>query len=502
MDEMKPTPEFEEKVRKAVHVPDANPDFVKQLRNQLVKGPATMKPRTVFRPIWAMAFVLILAILIFGAPEIAAAFGRVFGYVPDVGLVETTNGLRILAEPASVTRGEVTLTITQVFVYEDHVELTYEVNGIDPVYGNTSDMCGAYHPDNNFWSDADADLRLPDGTIVRRDYAGEYQSENRYAMKPIYAINVPAEVMEMTMVLKCLPFTKLGAVPEDWEVPFKLISIPAGTVVGHPVIEVEQSTQEVNASPTAEPASAPKVTMTLERIVSIDSATIFYLNFHMADHDPSLISIMPVGAYMIDSQGQRIQLIGNFVWQPFDHRDGALFEFVSASKPAEGPFTIFVEKTVAYYAPLYTDPPQASAEELSFTFDAGSDPQQGQAWTLDESFQIAGRDLKVTSARAITYEDILTPELAPLMTEGSQGFDFGYQFVVEADPTIKMNVEMDIFSEEYICATVISAPFIPEGSSLLYNLLCRNEYPTGEVTVTIREFSVLMDEELQVEWKP
>lgn len=205
---------------------------------------------------------------------------------------------------------------------------------------------------------------------------------------------------------------------------------------------------------------------------------------------------------MIDSQGQRIQLIGNFVWQPFDHRDGAPFEFVTASKPAEGPFTIFVEKTVAYYAPLYTDPPQATPEELSFTFDAGTDPKQGQVWELNEDFQIAGHDLKVTSARAITYEDILTPELAPLMTEGSQGFDFGYQFTVNADPAIKMNVEMDIFSEEYVCAVVISAPFVPENSSLFYNLLCRNGYPKGQVMVTIREFSVLMDEELQVGWKP
>jgi hypothetical protein len=502
MDEMKPTSEFEEQVRKAMHVPDANPDFVKQLRNQLVKGPAAMKPRTLFRPVWAMAFVLILAILILGAPGIAAAFGRVFGYVPDVGLVESTNGLRILAEPASVTRDGVTLTITQVFVYEDHVELTYEVNGIDPVYGNTSDTCGAYHPDNNFWSDADADLRLPDGTVVRRDYAGEFQSENRYAMKPIYAIHIPAEVTEMTMVLKCLPFTKLGAVPQDWEVPFKLISIPAGTVVGHPVIEVEQPTEEVSASSTAVPVSTPRVVMTLERIVPIDSATIFYLNFHMANHDPSLISIMPVGAYMIDSQRQRIQLIGNFVWQPFDHRDGSPFEFVSASKPADGPFTIFVEKTIAYYAPLYTDPPQATPEELSFTFDAGADPQHGQAWNLDEDFQIAGHDLKVTSARAVTYEDIPKPEFDPLMAEGSQGFDFGYQFAVEADPAIKMNVEMDVISEKYMCLPVNFASFVPENSSLLYNLLCRDGYPAGEVTITIREFSVLLDEELQVEWKP
>lgn len=495
MNERQPTPELEEQVRTALHVPEANPDFVRKLRSELVKGPVIMKPRITFRPAWALAFVLILAVLAFSAPGIAAAFGRVFGYVPDVGLVENTTGLRILAEPASVTREGVTVTITQVFVYEDRVELTYEVNGVLESPGNTADTCGDYHPDNNFWSDADADLRLPDGTMIRRDYAGKYQSENRYAMKPIYAINVPAEVTEMTMVLKCLPFTKLGTVPENWEVPFKLISIPAGTVVGEPVIDVD-------APSTAEPGSTSKVNLTLERIVPTDSATIFYLNFDLPGHDPSLISIMPIGAYMIDSQGQRIDLVGNFIWQPFDHRDGSPFEFVSASKPADGPFTIYVEKTVAYYAPLYTDPPQAKPEELSFTFDAGADPQHDQLWTIDRDFEIAGYPLKVKTARAVIYKDLITPELAPLMTEGSQGFDFGYLFAVESDPSIKMNVEMDVISEKYICLPVISAPFVPEDSSLLYNLLCKDEYPKGVVTVTIREFSVLMDEELHVEWKP
>jgi hypothetical protein len=494
MDETQPTPEFEEKIRQAMHVPDANPDFAKQLRNEMLKRAIPIKPRMVFKPAWAVVFVLALLVIVFSGPGIVAALGRVFGYVPEVGLIETTHGLRMLAEPVSITREGVTLTITNVLVYEDHVELIYEVNGVDPVYGNTGDMCGAYHPANNFWSDADADLRLPDGTIVRRDYAGEYQFENRYAMKPIYALNVPADVNEMSMVLKCLPFTKLGSAPENWEVPFKLVSIPAGTVVGNPVIDVGQRTEEVHTPST-------KVTMTLERIVPIDSATIFYLSFNMADHDPSLTSIMPVGAYLVDSQGQRIPLIGNFAWQSFDHRTGTAFEFVSALKPAEGPLTIFVEKTIAYYAPLHTDPPQAKPEDLSFTFDAGTDPQQGQAWNLNNDFRIAGHRLRVTSARAITYEDILTSELVPLMIEGSQGFDFGYQFAVEADPAIKMNLEMDIISDEYICAPVISAPFVPEASSQLYHLLCRDGYPKGLVTVMIREFSVLMDEELQVQWE-
>ena len=119
MNEMQPTPDFEEKIRKAMHTPDANPEFSKRLRNELVKGPIRMKPRMIFKPAWAVAFALALVVLLVNATDIATAFGRIFGYVSGTGLVETTNGLRMLAAPVSVTREGVTVTVTQVLVYED-----------------------------------------------------------------------------------------------------------------------------------------------------------------------------------------------------------------------------------------------------------------------------------------------------------------------------------------------------------------------------------------------
>lgn len=496
MSDFNPSPEFEEKVRKAVDVPNAKPEFVNKLRNELARRPAKMKPRFMLKPAWAFAFVIVVLTLIASAPAAVNALKKIFGYVPGVGLVESTNGLRILAEPVSVTRDGVTLTITNVFVYQDRVELMYEVDGIKESYNVAPDMCGSYHPDNGFWSDGDADLRLPDGTIVRRDYAGEYQFENRYAMKPVYAVQVPADVTELTMVLKCIPFTRLGDVPEDWEVPFKLIAVPAGTVVGEPVIEVTQpvATEEVPASPSTETVTAPKVTLTLERIVPTAANTVLFMHFNVENLDPSLISIMPRTAYVIDSLGQKIPLRGGFVWQPFEHPVGSAFEFVTESKPADGPLTIVVEQTIAYYMPLYADPPQATSEELSFTFDAGENPQRGQIWDLNKTFTIAGYDFEIASAQAVTFSDIETPSYI----DGSQGYDYGYQFVVESDPSLGLSVEMDIHADKcWLSDVKIISP-----TPLLYTQLCRDEYPKGLVTVTIREMSVTLEDDLQVEWKP
>ncbi len=497
MSDLNLPPEFEEKVRKAMDVPNASPEFVNKLKNELAGRPVKMKSRFMLKPAWAFAFVIVALALIASAPSAVNALKKLFGYVPGVGLVENTGELRMLAEPVSVTREGITVTITQVMVYEDRVELTYEVDGIKEIYSNAPTMCGSYHPDNNFWSDSDADLLLPDGTLVRRDYAGEYQFENRYSMKPIYAVQVPAGVTELTMVLKCIPFTKLGDVPENWEVPFRLVAVPAGTVLGEPVIEVAPTVVLPEVLPTAAAnVPAPVVTMTLEKIVPMDERSIFYISMNMENAAPSLISIMPATVYLIDSLGQKTQLAGNFVLQPFEHRVGTAFEYMSQSKPADGPLTIVVENVTMYYAPMYVDPPQATPDEMSFTFDAGENPERGQVWALDESFNIGGYDLRVTSARAIVWDDVKIPE----WTEGSQGFDFGYQFAVEADPSIKMDVEMDIMRDP--CGMTVKTNYVPVASSVLYNQLCRDEFPKGEVRVNVREFSVWIKNSWQATWTP
>jgi len=495
MSDLNPSPEFEEKVRKAMQTPEANPEFAKRLRNELVRRPVQMKSRFL-KPAWSVAFVLALAVIVVSVPGLAAALGRVFGYVPEVGLIETTNGLRMLAEPVSVTRDGVTITITNVLVYDDHIELMYEVDGIQPNYNHTPDFCGTIRPDNSFWSDADADLRLPDGTIIRRDYAGEYQFANRYAMQPVYAIQLPADVDEMTFVLKCIPFTKLGDVPENWEIPFKLMTVPAGEVVGYPVIEVTQpvATEDAPASPSAEPVSAPKVTITLERIVPTDANMVVYFYLNIENADPSLISLMPRSVFVIDSQGQKFRMIGSFVWQPFEHQVGSSFEFVSEGKPAPGPLTVVVDEIIAYYMPMYVDPPQATPEEMTFTFDAGDAPQQGQIWDLNKTFTIAGYDFEIAQAQAMTFADIETPNFI----DGSQGFDYGYQFTVEADPALGLSVEMDIQRDNCWLYDVKKV----EPSPLLYTQLCKDNYPTGEVSVTIREMSITIKDDIQVEWVP
>jgi len=720
-----------------------------------------LTPRT--RPFVTILVTLLILLVLSG---VAYALGKTLGYIPGVGLVENSSGIRMLAEPVLVTREGVTLTVTQVLVYADHVQLIYEVSGIAPENDsstfsfeelNKSDQaafCGGTTTPP--FTDNDARLHLPDGTFINRAFGTDKYPENVFAMKPAFEAAIPADVTELKMLLRCIPWARLGSVPENWEIPLKLKYVPAGTMIGEPVVDVNATSEpfvtEPAASkaapsspqvtftlehvaqtdagpifyirmhvanpdpalvvaiprdvyvidsqgqkiqymgntpssenlpttvyeyiPTAKPADgeltlvvadavmkyaplkdatftfsagenpqydqtwilnkefdiagfkvnvesvraatfddikdnpeiwnpnggpdypegsqgfdngyqftvnidstqkmlgvqldiqsdscgmsevrplspspmiyytnlcrngypkgnvnvilrgisvlvenvgqvvwspdgmtvpqtatsnvpAPVVRMTLEKIVTLETKTVFYFSMDMENKDPSLISIMPVNVYVIDSLGQKLPLVGGFAWQPFEHRAGSSFEYTSQTKPAPGPLTLIVENVVAYYAPLHTEPPQATPDEMSFSFDAGENPQPNQTWILDNEFTIAGYKLKVTSARVTNYEDVKSR--FPDFNDYSQGYEYGYDFAVEADPSVKLQVEMDIMSESPQCYLANTTSLVPQNSSFHYVQLCRETYPKGDVKVTIWELSVLMENAWQVVWTP
>jgi len=511
MSELQPSPDFEEKIRKAMDVPDANPEFVNKLHNELVRGPVKMKSRFSFKPVWAVAIVLALAVIIVSVPRVAAAIGKLIGYVPEVGLVENTGDLRILDQSYSMTRAGVTLTINYVLVDKDHVEVIYDVQGISAendsyqaadAATSPKAFCGGVSVGDTYNKEGDPILKLPNGTLLERDLTGKYP-QNIFAMKPVYEAQVPADVLELTFMLKCIPNARLGAVPENWEIPFKLKAVPADTVFGNPVIEVEQTavaaTVEPSVSSPTNALPAPVVNVTLDKVVPIDSGLVFYIRFDVENKDPSLISIMPTDVYVLDANGEKIRPYGNFMWSPSDHLVGSEFEYTLQSKPA-GPVTLVVENAVAVYSTLYSDSPQATPEEMNFTFNAGDNPQYNETWPLDQEFQIAGYPIKITSVRAANYDDIKTPELEAF--GGSQGFEYGYDFSVETDPSVKFQVLMDIMSEKYACAMLNGYSTEPDSSSLHSVQLCRDTYPKGEIMVRLLQLYVLLENTWQVTWTP
>jgi hypothetical protein len=506
MSEFNPSPEFEEKVRRAVAVPDADPEFVRKLQTELARRPVKIKkrPRFVLKPAWAFAIALVAIAVIAATPAAVNALKKLLGYVPNVGLVENTGNLRMLAKPVSVTRDGVTLTISSVFVYEDHVELIYDVQGVsaenngwDPANSseNPKLFCGGVVPGDSPPKEGNAVLRLPDGTVLERDGTGKYP-QDQFAMKPVYETKVPEDVTGMTLLLDCIPEARRGAVPENWEVPFRLIRVPEGTVVGNPVIDVNATSEPVATATVSSTTSSSvfQVTFTLDRVAQTENGPVFYIHMNVANPPSGLVTVFPRDVYAVDSRGHKIQLMNN---TPYSDDPSTVWEYASTERPADGPLTLVVADAVAKYS---------SPKGTSFSFDAGENPYPGQTWAFHQEVDVAGYKFELNLIRAITFDDIKDnpeiwdPQGKPDYPEGSQGFDHGYQFTYRLDPSLGiLGVGTEIQSDQ--CGLTDVRPMAP--TVVIYdNQLCRAGYPKGTVSVSIHDLTVLLKNIGQVTWAP
>jgi hypothetical protein len=384
------------------------------------------------------------------------------------------------------------------------VELIYDVQGIsaenngwDPVNSNENPklFCGGLVPGDAPSKEGNAVLRLPDGTLLERDGTGKYP-QDQFAMKPVYEARVPAGVTEMTLILDCIPEARRGSVPENWEVPFKLVRVPEGTVVGNPVIDVNATSEPATTatgSSTAE-SSPFQAAFTLERVAQAENGPIFYIRMNIANPPPGLVTVFPRDVYAVDSRGHKIQLMNNTM---YSEDPATVWEYASTEKPADGPLTLIVGEAVAKYS---------SPSGTSFSFDAGDNPAAGQTWAFHQKLEIAGYPFDLESIRAITFDDIKdNPEIwdpagAPDYPEGSQGFDHGYQFTYRLDPSLGiLGVATQIQSDQ--CGLTDVRPMSPT-VVIYYNQLCRDGYPKGKVNVSIHDISVLMKNIGQVVWSP
>ena len=452
---------FEEQVRQAVQVQDANPEFVASLRGRLASMPVKAGPRFTFRPLWAVGLaLLVVAIAAASLPGVASAVRQWFGFIPGLGLVEQHSTLRSLKMPVSVERDGVTVTLQAVLVYPDRVELTYSAAGIRGGAGPGGEACGG--------ADSYPYLSLPDGALLEPDPMpkGGKTSAMGYNMGHSYSTSIPEGVNQATFLLTCLQNTTRGTAPENWVIPFQLVDVPAGQAVGEPLAAGEQ--------PAVARPEGSAIAFDLVGGAVEEDGYHFFFHFNLPGDDPALLAARPAAMYAIDSSGARIDVINALPWSPFDHVE--VWEYRTALMPAPGPLTLVIEGAQVYYL----------AQEAAFTFAPGADPQMGQTWALDETFTIGGQQIRVTSARMIEMD-------------GHPGFEFTIQ---AADPAVTISAEvMDMTpsAPEYSMwsTTRASAP----GSSITAGFVYENAVPET-LTVTFNTLAVLHDGSWTVDWTP
>jgi hypothetical protein len=134
MTEYSPSQEFENEINLAMAVPYASIEFIDRLGSKLKKQNVLPK-RSVFKARLAWALIaLVLAIIVsvaaIGPQKVMAAFERLFGYIPGVGVVEQGEGLLILAEPIELYREGIVVRLEQVVADPYRTVVIFSVENI------------------------------------------------------------------------------------------------------------------------------------------------------------------------------------------------------------------------------------------------------------------------------------------------------------------------------------------------------------------------------------
>ena len=113
----------------------------------------------ILRPVWlgltTFVIMLIAVTLIIGPQRVYAEVRRLLGYIPGVGLVDSSAPIRVLAEPVEQTRDGVTITVTSAVLTADRTHIEYRVFGVPrDAYPTSEDVSGCMQQEY---------LRLPDG---------------------------------------------------------------------------------------------------------------------------------------------------------------------------------------------------------------------------------------------------------------------------------------------------------------------------------------------------
>lgn len=344
------------------------------------------------RPFVAMLIALLILLALSG---VAYALGRSLGYFPGLGLVEQNAPFQALPGPISQTRDGVTITIKQATLNADQMSVTLFVENI-PAEKRSFWVL----PDSK-WCMSNPELHLTDGQVVKLSSAtlnpldGGYESQLKFS-------SIPMGITDMTLFVPCIQTAREpGILPENWELPLRFVpASPQLALTMIPVKEIPTATHTAQTTPAIEttPTSDSATTDRLSILQVIDTGDAYIL---VGCFTPPAPSANEKGIYAIadqiltDSNGQVIE------WQPAVDLD--LTPYIVANR---GKDVWALKVTKKFVSPLhityrtqylYSPVPQ---DAYTFEFDAGSNPQAGQEWVVNQEFQLAGHALTLDKITA------------------------------------------------------------------------------------------------------
>ena len=350
------------------------------------------------RPMMVTLIVLLALSLLTG---VVYAVGRLTGYIPGIGFVQT-NSLRVLAEPVSQVQEGITVTIEQVVVDSERTIIVYKTEGLTIQAANSKGEGGGPFGSPHL-------LRLPDGTTLEEStgYSGtpepllnNIKTEGgwpNYVWRLVYP-PVSRQVNELTLMIPVLQNMPVGAAAENWEITFQLKPAPTDMTYA-PVIEFTPASEDgTTFTPVAGETSAPALsniatlngfTYQLDNVIELEDGYVFTGNLSWND------SVFPTGKGVIleavipvltDASGQEIPIEEvRLDWSNQEHK--ALWSYRTNSKAFAGPLTLSVSSIKT----------SMIAPAIDFEVDFGSNPQVGQTRDVNQDFVVEGHSIRLLS---------------------------------------------------------------------------------------------------------
>lgn len=396
MNDYTPSTQLEAKIRAAVAVPQALPEFVSRLQTDLLHQ-ADLKNRKALRPfylrpVW-IAFLVVITLLIastliIGPRRVYAAMRQLFGYIPGVGIVEQSSGIRLLAEPVSVEQDGITVTVNQVVADATRTFVAYTVVGIPP-FKSGFPIC----------TDPPS-LKLSDGSIL--SFLGGGGGEIGPDLPLSFATNytfppLPANDMHVVFLSPCqMPAIQLNLIPAPSGFVTPAIEISATFESSGPqysstsTLPVPEETFTSVPNGTSLPITPTTVShgsgLYLDQVIELDNAYILAGNFTDAGDLPGVLAVdeMTYPMLITDADGQSVSYTSRNDIRPAVKLGGVWYWAYEIPKPVHGPLTLTLTSI-----PVYQE------DRIQIPLDVGQDPQLGQKWDLNRTVKLGGYDIVI-----------------------------------------------------------------------------------------------------------
>jgi hypothetical protein len=443
------------------HVPD-DLDLFPRISAQLEMRDRSRTLRA--RPAIVVAAALVALGLLSG---VVYALGRSLGYIPGVGIVEQTVGLRVLAEPVSVERDGITLTVTQALISSEKTIVTFQVEGIpesalarDPREGETPPpTCG---PSDN--------LILPDGSLLSPTSAQGEGWQLGYRFRETYD-PLPDDVNQVTLGVSCLLGTSPGKAPENWRILLAFIPAPPDITV-LPVVEVTASPSPTLAAGTQSTGTPAASAITIERTIELDDGYVLIGSFHAITTGDGIVT-SPYATFLriTDSDGNEVRYENTVdIDLPRGDEHTLPWAYEIRGKDLNWPLTITVDSMNATLKDV----------QASFEFDTGPTPQPGQQWTLDQDLQLGGYVVRALTASR-------TPT--------------GYAFAFQSEGGIT-GLGVDIRSADEYVSPAGGGGGGGGNGSLGASVAYAGQIPEGKLTVVISNVMIRVPGPWSILWEP